>query len=74
MDVLTLVLYYNQKAEIASFKDITISFVDIDSNVVNYTLTSYQITEYKMEFKFDNRAVSLVNVSLVIPYVQSEQS
>lgn len=74
MDVLSLVLYYNQKAEIAPFEQITISIVDIDGNTVPFTLTSYEITEYKIEFKFNRKAVSLVNVSLTIPYIKSETS
>ena len=35
----------------------------------NYT--SYEITEYKVVIKYDYSAVSLVNITLSLPYVQS---
>ena len=39
-----------------------------------HSLQSYEITNYKMEFKFSRKAVNLVNITLTIPYVGSLQS
>lgn len=58
----------------ASYSDITIAFVDIDGSNVPYNLQSYEITPYKLEFKFDYSAVNLVNITLTLPYVRSEES
>jgi len=44
MDVLTLSLYYSQKAELVAFSDITVQLIDIDGKTVKTTLTSYNIT------------------------------
>jgi hypothetical protein len=47
-DVLTVSLYFNQKATIANIKDIVLAFKDIDGNPINYTFTDYLISEYSM--------------------------
>jgi hypothetical protein len=74
IDTLTLVLYFNQKANLASIDDISISFIDVDSNVISKNYSSYEITEYKLVIQYDYSSISLVNVTLIIPYVQSQES
>jgi hypothetical protein len=41
VDVLTLVLYYSQKSAFADINDISISFVDVDSNIISKNYSSY---------------------------------
>lgn len=69
--MLTLVLYYNQKAALASMNDVVVTFVDVNNNVISKNYTSYEITNYKVVIKYDHSPISLVNVTVSIPYVQS---
>lgn len=71
--MLTLVLYYNQKADLVSIGDISVTFVDVNGNNVAKSYSSYEITEYKIVIKYDYSAVDLVNITLSLPYVQSQE-
>jgi len=73
-EALTLVLYLNQEAEVPAIGDISINFVDIDGNTVSRTLNYYELTAFKMEFIFDRTSISLVNITLTIPYISSMSS
>ena len=58
----------------ASIGDVAVSFVDVDGVTVSRSIQSYTITPFKMEFVFDRSAVSLVNITLTIPYLASKTS
>lgn len=74
VDVLTLVLYFNEKGSLAAWEDISIEFLDVNNNLIYKNHSSYEISEYKIEIRYDYSPISLVNVTLTIPYLQSQQS
>jgi hypothetical protein len=48
--------------------------VDVNGNSVAKNYSSYEITPYKVVIKYDYSAVSLVNITLSLPYVQSQET
>lgn len=51
--------------------DVVVTFVDVNNNAIAKNYTSYEITNYKVVIKYDHSSISLVNVTVSIPYVQS---
>ena len=58
----------------AAESDITAEFVDIDNNSLVYLPTSKSITPYYIEYVYNQSEISLVNITLTLPYVQSQES
>lgn len=47
--------------------------MDVNENIIPKNYSSYEITEYKIVIKYDYSAVNLVNITLSMPYVQSQE-